>query len=209
MIDLGFIFEIGMYILTGIFALLWAYAKYNTIPKTMEQLSASLEAGRRATDTIKSIVAFFDPSKPMSDTPLDVIGEYIPATTYQMSDESQARVLSYCASEEEKRRVLSEIYNWENPKSNGEECCEYTLVTSGATFRVQWGVPEIVSLAKDTYVYLTQKQIAEITQLVKQEEAVDVLYEILSNERRLNREYEIETSDGKIRISNGNYELIN
>lgn len=209
MIDLGFIFEIGMYILTGIFALLWAYAKYNTIPKTMEQLSASIEAGRRATDTIKSIVAFFDPSKPMSDTPLDVIDEYIPATTYQMSDESQARVLSYCASEEEKRRVLSEIYNWENPKSNGEECCEYTLVTSGATFRVQWGVPEIVSLAKDTYVYLTQKQIAEITGLVKQEEAVDVLYEILSNERRLNREYEIEISDGKIRVSNGNYELIN
>lgn len=207
--DLALVFDIFMYIVAGIFAALWAYCRYGTLPRTKEQLAESLEAGQTASNAVKSIVAFFDPCRPMSDTPLDVINEYIPATTYQMSDESQARVLSYCASEEEKRRVLSEIYNWENPQSNGEECCEYTLATSGATFKVQWGVPEIVSCAKDTYAYLTQKQIAEITELVKPEEAVDVLYEILSNERRLNREYEIVTSDGKIRVCNGNYELIN
>ena len=209
MIDLAFTFDIVLYVVAGMFAILWAYCRYGTLPKTKEQLAESLEAGRMASDTVKSIVAFFDPSKPMSDTPLSVIDEFIPATTYQMSDESQARVLSYCASEEEKRRVLSEIYNWENPKSNGEECCEYTLVTSGATFKVQWGVPEIVACAKDTYMYLTQKQIAEITGLVKPEEAVDIMYEILSNERRLVREYEIVTSDGTIRVCNGNYELIN
>lgn len=207
--DLALVFDIFMYIVAGIFAVLWAYCRYGTLPRTKEQLAESLEAGQTASDAVKSIVAFFDPCKPMSDTPLGVINEYIPATTYQMSDESQARVLSYCASEEEKRRVLSEIYNWENPTSNGEECCEYTLVTTGATFKVQWGVPEIVSCAKDTYMYLTQKQIAEITELVKPEEAVDVLYEILSNERKLNREYEIEISDGKIRVCNENYELIN
>ena len=207
--DLAFTFDMILLIASIVFAALWAYCKYGTLPRTKEQLAESLEAGRMATNTIKSIVSFFDPTKPMSDTPLNVIREYIPATTYQMSDESQARVLSYCASEEEKQRVLSEIYNWENPKSNGEECCEYTIVTTGATFRVQWGVPEIVSYAKDTYIHLTQKQIAEITGLVKPEDAVDIMYEILSNERRLIREYEIDIGDGKVRVSNGNYELIN
>lgn len=207
--DLQLLFDIFLVILTGVFSLLWAYCQYGTLPKTKEELKASLEAGEFATDAIKSIIAFFDPAKPMSDTPLSIINEYIPANTYQMSDESQARVLSYCASEEEKNRVLSEIYDWENPEHNGEECCEYTLVTTGATFKVQWGVPELVSSARDSYVYLTQKQIAEITGLVKPEEAIDVMYEILSNERKLKREYEIVTEDGTIKVSNGNYELIN
>lgn len=207
--DLAAVYDIFMFILTGVFAVLWCVCRYNTLPKTKEQLQAALEAGNMAASAIKSVIAFFDPAKPMSDTPLSVINEYIPASTYQMSDESQARILSYCATEEEKQRVLSEIYDWENPEHNGEECCEYTLVTSGATFKVQWGVPELISSVRDTYIYLTQKQIAEITGLVKPEERIDVMYEILSNERKLKREYEIVTEDGTIVVSNGNYELIN
>lgn len=207
--DLAAVYDIFMFILTGVFAVLWCVCQYKTLPKTKEQLQAALEAGNMAASAIKSVIAFFDPAKPMSETPLSVINQYIPASTYQMSDESQARILSYCATEEEKQRVLSEIYDWENPEHNGEECCEYTLVTTGATFKVQWGVPEMVSSARDTYIYLTQKQIAEITGLVKPEERIDVMYEILSNERKLKREYEIVTEDGTIVVSNGNYELIN
>lgn len=207
-LDIELIFNMASYILTGVFALLWSYCKYYTLPKTKEQLEASLSAGAKVVETIKSIVAFFDPEEPMSKTSIETIREYIPAGTYQMSDESQARVLSYCASEEEKQRVLTEIYNWENPQATGEECTEYTLVTSGGTFHVQWGVPELVSKPDNDYTYLTQKQIAELCGMLPDAEAVDVLYQILSNERRLEKEYDIAASIGRIEIRNGVYEII-
>ena len=189
------------------------YLKYKVLPKTAEELQTviddTVEQKDKVESTLKEVISFFDQEKPMSDTTIETIKEVIPASTYQMSEESQARILSYCADETEKQRVLTEIYNWENPQVTGEECCDYIITTSGGTFRVQYGVPELIT--ESDYVYLSQTQINEICSLFNRDDReksdFSVIWEIMDNERKGVTEYIIQDSKVIVTVNNGSYSV--
>lgn len=212
--DIEIIWLILPWILALGFAIAWVIVKFGKLPSTEEEWKQTadklLEGKVLAESVLKEVRAFFNPEEPMERTSIDTIKDFIPANSYQMSDEAQARVLSYCTSEDEKRRVLQEIYNWENPTVTGEECCIYTLETSKATFLVQYGVPELVTMKVTEYKHLNQKQLSEICELLSPENEpakydFKVLSTILEKEKMLIPEYELETSEGKVLVKDGDY----
>lgn len=157
--------------------------------------------------TFKEVVSFFDPEKPMSATSIETITNVIPANSYKITEESLNRVLETCDSEDEKLRIWDTVNLYEMPTSTGDECCEYTLDTSHATYRVQWGVPELIKNKDDDYKYLSTSKLSEICDLLGKENEFLVLNEIMQYEREHVREYVLEYNNTVIIIKDGEFSI--
>jgi len=127
---------IAPWVVTAVFAILY-------FVKTKKFINLS-EVYDEVSDIFEQVLAFFDRERAMSETPLEVIQTIIPANTYQMTEEDCNRILDTCASEEERSRIDALITSYENPAVEGEECCIYTIETSGAIFEVRYGNPVLL-----------------------------------------------------------------
>lgn len=189
-------------VLIFVLSVLVYYYRNKKLPSTIEELK---ETKAFADKLLAQVIAFFDPDTPMSSTSLDTISRVIPSASYKMSSESKDRILSTCASEDEKDRICAMIAVYEDPVSEGDECCIYTIETTNAIFKVQWGVPELISNKEIEYVYLTQVQCNEVVQLLDKQEPFCTMWEIMKNERAGIQDYFISDGVSNVNISNGTY----
>jgi len=134
------IIEIIGLILPWVIAIILAVVVYIKQKKVIDIKEVAEEADR----ILSEVLAFFDKEKAMADTSLDTIQTVIPATTYQMTEEDCNRILDTCASDEERARIDATIMTYENPVVEGEECCVYTIETTGAIFEVRYGNPVLL-----------------------------------------------------------------
>lgn len=200
------IITIAVSVLAIVLGVLWFRVQYGRLPATEEELKTAIVTGMDFKKKIEEIIAFFNPEAKMSETPIETIKNVIPANTYQMTEESLNRILMTCADEDEKIRVANTVYEYEHPTTTGEECCIYEIKTSNALFNVQYGVPELV--AYDKPVALTQTKIAEIIDLLGEENTFNILWTIHDNEMRGERRYEITSDKGGVIVSNGEYAVV-
>lgn len=189
-------------VLIFVLSVLVYYYRNKKLPSTIEELK---ETKAFADKLLAQVIAFFDPDTPMSSTSLDTIDRIIPSASYKMSSVSKDRILSTCASEDEKDRIYAMIAVYEDPISEGDECCIYTIETTNAIFKVQWGVPELISNKEIEYMYLTQVQCNEVVQLLEKQEPFCTMWEIMKNERAGIQDYFISDGVSNVNISNGTY----
>lgn len=199
---------IGFVLIVGLTLLVYYY-KYDKLPSTIEEFEDIIEDYNETkvfTDKLlDQILAFFDPEAPMSSTSIETINTIIPSTSYKMSSESKERILNTCASETEKDRICAMISMYEDPISEGDECCIYTVETTNAIFKVQWGIPELISNKEVEYTPLTQVQCNEIVQLLDKLEPFYIMWQIMKNERDRLSDYFITDGVGVVNIKDGIY----
>lgn len=170
----------------------------------MEKKVISAEEGKSTLKKLlDEVLNFFDKEVPMAETSLDTIYDYIPANSYQMSTESFNRIASTCASDEEKSRVYTTVLEHDTPVTHGEECCIYTIETSGAVYEVQYGVPELIEDKTKSYKYLSQAQLNDIAAIVGKDYEFLMLLQVMDRERKFISEYVLEFGDQKIFVKDG------
>lgn len=193
------------------------YMKYKKLPQTIEEWQTAFNdvvfVKEKTEKILKEVKAFFDPEKPMIDTPIETIKKEIPANSFMMSDESLERVLKTCSDEQERTRIRDVVFCREHPDYEGEECCIYDLETSGAIFKVSYGVPELITYKQPEYKYLSQKDVSEILDLLNSPESgVDntfaIMLEIMRCEREGIREYVLKGESGSVVVKDGQFRLL-
>lgn len=170
--------------------------KYKRLPQTEEDLEWIKEGSEHMKELLDEVIAFFVSDAPITATSKEAL-EYIPKVTYEMSAASESRVLATCATEEEKRTVMATIDRWET----SEDPTDYILETSGATYHVQYGVPEVISTPVSTG--LSQSDINRIIEEVGKNNEFLVMWTILDAERKGLTTYQIVTESATIEV-NGN-----
>lgn len=188
------------------------YLKYKKLPQTIEEWETAFSdvvlVKDKTEKILKEVKSFFDPEKPMIDTPIETIKNEIPANSFMMSDDSLERVLKTCADEQERTRVRDIVFCREHPEFEGEECCVYDLETSGAIFKVSYGVPELIAYKQPEYKYLSQKDVSEILDLLGDNSTFAVMSEIMRCEREGIREYTLKSESGAVIVKDGQFRLL-
>lgn len=194
------------------FCLYSFYIKYRKLPQTIEEWQTAfndvVSIKDKTEKVLKEVKAFFDPEKPMIDTPIETIKKEIPANSFMMSDESLERVLKTCSDEQERTRIRDIVFCREHPEYEGEECCIYDLETSGAIFKVSYGVPELIAYKQPEYKYLSQKDVSEILDLLGDNNTFAVMSEIMRCEREGIREYTLKSESGAVVVKDGQFRLL-
>ena len=200
--------EVVFHIIYILICIVAALVTYFITTKLMEKKIISAEDGRAALQKLlDEVINFFDKEVPMAETSLDTIYDYIPANSYQMSTDSFDRIAKTCASDEEVSRIYTTVLDHDTPLCLGEECCIYTIETSGAVYEVQYGVPELIEDKTKSYKYLSQAQLNDIAGIVGKDYEFLMLLEIMDRERKLIREYELEFGNQKIYIKDGEFSV--
>lgn len=199
---------LSVVLILGLTVLVYYY-RNKKLPSTIEEFDEIIEDYEEnkafAEKLLAQVIAFFDRETPMSATSIETINHFIPSASYKMTSESKERILNTCASEGEKDRIRAMIAEYEDPISEGDECCIYTLETTNAIFKVQWGVPELISDKEVEYKPLTQVQCNEIVQLLDKTEPFYIMWQIMKSERDRISEYFITDGVGVVNIKDGIY----
>lgn len=185
-----------------------SWMKNKEIISAQEETKVANDITCAVEHVLDEVKAFYNKESPMSATSIETIKEEIATNSYQMTEESANRIYETCSSEEEKMRIADTIYDYEHPKQTGEECCVYTIETTGAVFEVQWGVPELIHDKSKDYKCLTQEQMNDICELFEPKDEFFVLFKIIEMERSLVSDYTIEIANVKVHISEGTYTVI-
>jgi hypothetical protein len=199
---------LSVVLILGLTVLVYYY-RNKKLPSTIEEFDEIIEDYEEnkafAEKLLAQVLAFFDRETPMSATSIETINRVIPSASYKMTSESKERILNTCASEGEKDRICAMIVDYEEPISEGDECCIYTIETTNAIFKVQWGVPELISDKEVEYKPLTQVQCNEIVQLLDKTEPFYIMWQIMKSERDRISEYFITDGVGVVNIKDGIY----
>lgn len=177
--------------------------QYVTKGKVNTKLKEALEELGVALAQKSGILAFFNLDKPISDTDYETIIKEIPASTWRMSDRNRNLVLDSC-TEEERLEIDSLIDSYEISSTYGDVLKEYHITTHGITggvWRVEFGIPTLVTPNSNLYEYLSDEQKVDICKHVS--DPISVLNEIATYERELTEGYSIVSGNVIIDVYKG------
>jgi len=180
-----------------------AVYQYITKGKISNKLSETLEELGIALAQKSGILAFFNLDKPISDTDYETLINEIPASTWRMSDRNRNLVLDSC-TEEERIDIDSLIDSYEISSTYGDVQKEYHITThgiNGGVWRVEFGIPTLVTPNSRLYSYLSDEQKVDICKHVG--DPIAVLNEISSYERELVEGYSIVSGNTIIDVYKG------
>lgn len=177
--------------------------QYVTKGKVNTKLKEALEELGVALAQKSGILAFFNLDKPISDTDYETIIKEIPASTWRMSDRNRNLVLDSC-TEEERLEIDSLIDSYEISSTYGDVLKEYHITTHGITggvWRVEFGIPTLITPNSNLYEYLSDEQKVDICKHVS--DPISVLNEIATYERELAEGYSIVSGNVIIDVYKG------
>lgn len=177
--------------------------QYVTKGKVNTKLKEAVEELGIALAQKSGILAFFNLDKPISDTDYETIIKEIPASTWRMSDRNRNLVLDTC-TEDERLEIDALIDSYEISSTYGDVLKEYHITThgiNGGVWRVEFGIPTLVTPNSKLYVYLSDEQKVDICKHVS--DPIGVLNEIATYERELAEGYSIVSGNVIIDIYKG------
>ena len=180
-----------------------AVYQYITKGKISNKLSETLEELGIALAQKSGILAFFNLDKPISDTDYETLINEIPASTWRMSDRNRNLILDSC-TEGERIDIDSLIDSYEVSSTYGDVQKEYHITThgiNGGVWRVEFGIPTLVTPNSRLYAYLSDEQKVDICKHVG--DPIAVLNEISAYERELVEGYSIVSGNTIIDVYKG------
>ena len=177
--------------------------QYITKGKISEELTDTVAELGKALAQKSGILAFFDLGKSISETDYETLINEIPANTWRMSDRNRNLILDSC-TDEERLDIDSLIDSYEVSSTYGDVQKEYHITThgvNGGVWRVEFGIPTLVTPSNKMYNYLSDEQKVDICKHVS--DPITVLNEISANERELTVGYTIVCNETIIDVYDG------
>lgn len=179
---------------------IYQYVTKGQIDKKLIDLTTEL-----ATITLEKagILAFFDADKSISETSYETLNS-IPANTWRMNDENRNLVLDSCATQAERMDIDALIDSYEVSSVYGDVQKIYHITTAGrdgGVWRVEYGIPTLVTPNWKSYTYLSDEQKEDICKHVS--DPISVLNEIAHYEREGEPSYSIDSNGTIIDVFNG------
>lgn len=177
--------------------------QYITKGKISEELTDTVAELGKALAQKSGILAFFDLGKSISETDYETLINEIPANTWRMSDRNRNLILDSC-TDEERLDIDSLIDSYEVSSTYGDVQKEYHITThgvNGGIWRVEFGIPTLVTPSNKMYNYLSDEQKVDICKHVT--DPITVLNEISANERELTVGYTIVCNETIIDVYDG------
>jgi hypothetical protein len=177
--------------------------QYITKGKISEELTDTVAELGKALAQKSGILAFFDLGKSISETDYETIINEIPANTWRMSDRNRNLILDSC-TDEERLDIDSLIDSYEVSSTYGDVQKEYHITThgmNGGIWRVEFGIPTLITPSNKMYNYLSDEQKVDICKHVT--DPITVLNEISANERELTVGYTIVCNETIIDVYDG------
>ena len=177
--------------------------QYITKGKISEELTDTVAELGKALAQKSGILAFFDLGKSISETDYETLINEIPANTWRMSDRNRNLILDSC-TDEERLDIDSLIDSYEVSSTYGDVQKEYHITThgvNGGVWRVEFGIPTLVTPSNKMYNYLSDEQKVDICKHVT--DPITVLNEISANERELIVGYTIVCNETIIDVYDG------
>ncbi len=177
--------------------------QYITKGKISEELTDTVAELGKALAQKSGILAFFDLGKSISETDYETLINEIPANTWRVSDRNRNLILDSC-TDEERLDIDSLIDSYEVSSTYGDVQKEYHITThgvNGGIWRVEFGIPTLVTPSNKMYNYLSDEQKVDICKHVT--DPITVLNEISANERELTVGYTIVCNETIIDVYDG------
>ena len=177
--------------------------QYITKGKISEELTDTVAELGKALAQKSGILAFFDLGKSISETDYETLINEIPANTWRMSDRNRNLILDSC-TDEERLDIDSLIDSYEVSSTYGDVQKEYHITThgvNGGVWRVEFGIPTLITPSNKMYNYLSDEQKVDICKHVT--DPITVLNEISANERELTVGYTIVCNETIIDVYDG------
>ena len=177
--------------------------QYITKGKISEELTDTVAELGKALAQKSGILAFFDLGKSISETDYETLINEIPANTWRMSDRNRNLILDSC-TDEERLDIDSLIDSYEVSSTYGDVQKEYHITThgvNGGIWRVEFGIPTLITPSNKMYNYLSDEQKIDICKHVT--DPITVLNEISANERELTVGYTIVCNETIIDVYDG------
>jgi hypothetical protein len=177
--------------------------QYITKGKISEELTDTVAELGKALAQKSGILAFFDLGKSISETDYETLINEIPANTWRMSDRNRNLILDSC-TDEERLDIDSLIDSYEVSSTYGDVQKEYHITThgmNGGIWRVEFGIPTLITPSNKMYNYLSDEQKVDICKHVT--DPITVLNEISANERELTVGYTIVCNETIIDVYDG------
>ena len=177
--------------------------QYITKGKISEELTDTVAELGKALAQKSGILAFFDLGKSISETDYETLINEIPANTWRMSDRNRNLILDSC-TDEERLDIDSLIDSYEVSSTYGDVQKEYHITThgvNGGVWRVEFGIPTLITPSNKMYNYLSDEQKVDICKHVT--DPITVLNEISANERELIVGYTIVCNETIIDVYDG------
>lgn len=177
--------------------------QYITKGKISEELTDTVAELGKALAQKSGILAFFDLGKSISETDYETLTNEIPANTWRMSDRNRNLILDSC-TDDERLDIDSLIDSYEVSSTYGDVQKEYHITThgvNGGIWRVEFGIPTLVTPSNKMYNYLSDEQKIDICKHVT--DPITVLNEISANERELTVGYTIVCNETIIDVYDG------
>ena len=134
--------------------------QYITKGKISEELTDTVAELGKALAQKSGILAFFDLGKSISETDYETLINEIPANTWRMSDRNRNLILDSC-TDEERLDIDSLIDSYEVSSTYGDVQKEYHITThgvNGGIWRVEFGIPTLITPSNKMYNYLSDEQ---------------------------------------------------
>lgn len=188
-----------------IFVVLGAFGIYQYITKGKVDNKLIEVTAELAKVTLEKtgILAFFDADKSISETNYETLVNEIPANTWRMNDTNRNLVLDTC-TEAERLGIDALIDSYEISSVYGDIQKVYHITTHGPTggvWRVEYGIPTLITPNSLAYKYLSDEQKIDISKHV--EDPISVLNEIALNERNLIKGYSIDANGTIVDVYDG------
>ena len=177
--------------------------QYITKGKISEELTDTVAELGKALAQKSGILAFFDLGKSISETDYETLINEIPANTWRMSDRNRNLILDSC-TDEERLDIDSLIDSYEVSSTYGDVQKEYHITThgvNGGIWRVEFGIPTLITPSNKMYNYLSDEQKVDICKHVT--DPISVLNEISANERELTIGYTIVCNETIVDVYDG------
>jgi hypothetical protein len=177
--------------------------QYITKGKISEELTDTVAELGKALAQKSGILAFFDLGESISETDYETLINEIPANTWRMSDRNRNLILDSC-TDEERLDVDSLIDSYEVSSTYGDVQKEYHITThgmNGGIWRIEFGIPTLITPSNKMYNYLSDEQKVDICKHVT--DPITVLNEISANERELTVGYTIVCNETIIDVYDG------
>lgn len=177
--------------------------QYITKGKISEELTDTVAELGKALAQKSGILAFFDLGKSISETDYETLINEIPANTWRMSDRNRNLILDSC-TDEERLDIDSLIDSYEVSSTYGDVQKEYHITThgmNGGIWRIEFGIPTLITPSNKMYNYLSDEQKVDICKHVT--DPITVLNEISANERELTVGYTIVCNETIIDVYDG------
>lgn len=177
--------------------------QYITKGKISEELTDTVAELGKALAQKSGILAFFDLGKSISETDYETLINEIPVNTWRMSDRNRNLILDSC-TDEERLDIDSLIDSYEVSSTYGDVQKEYHITThgmNGGIWRVEFGIPTLITPSNKMYNYLSDEQKVDICKHVT--DPISVLNEISANERELTVGYTIVCNETIVDVYDG------